>query len=357
MEPIVKNEIRFDLVCRLIKDNWKGFLKVMAIMSVITYLMLLCVPRYYSVKVMLAPEYGEQSTGGTLGAAASMLGISVPGAGADAIAPEFYPDIIQSTDFLVPIMETAVETNDGSFKGTYGNYILKKEKYPWWTKLYAKVKSWFVPKPAPYAGGDGEYKVDPFKLTMAEYNLLQRVQNSIGCEVSQKTGVITLTVKAQDPLVAATVANAVKGQMQTFMTRYRTEKNKVEYKHAVEMCDTAYVKYMEAQKRYAEYVDKHQGLSKQLYKIEEERLAGEMQLAFNIYNSLYQQKLLSESEVQKRTPAFTVLQNATVPVKPAGPRRLLITVIMAFVSALIYLIRLILKERKKRKAQILENIA
>ena len=352
MEPIVKNEIRIDLVCSLIKENWKRFLVVMSVTSVVTYLIVLGIPRYYVVDVKLAPEYGEQSMGGgnALNTAASMFGVNIGQGGADAIVPEFYPDIVQSTDFLVPIMETEVVSQDGEFRGTYGEYILKREKFPWWIKLYAKIKSFFVSKPAGYSA-DAEYKVDPFKLTKAETDLLKRVSASVSCAVDEKTGIITLGVKAQDPLVAATMANKVKDELQNFMTKYRTEKNKEELKHAIAMCDTAYAGYIRAQKNYADYVDKHQGLSKKAYQVEEERLAGEMQLAFNIYNSLYQQRLLCESEVHRRTPVFTILQNATVPVEPTGPRRLLITAIMAIVSAVVYLVKLIIKNRRKNKTQ------
>ena len=356
MEPIVKNEIRFDLVCRLIKEKWRKFLIVMSVTSVVVYAILCCIPRYYVVDVKLAPEYGSQGMGGnsSLSAAASMFGVNIGQGGTDAIVPEFYPDIVQSTDFLVPVMETEVVSQDGNFKGTYGEYILKREKYPWWIKLYAKSKAFFVSTPKLYSA-DGEYKVDPFKLTMGESKLLERVSSSISCSVDEKTGIITVSVKAQDPLVAATMANKVKDELQNFMTRYRTNKNKEELKHAIAMCDTAYAGYLAAQKAYSDYVDKHQGLTKKTYQVEEERLYGEMQHALGIYNSLCEQKLLRESEVQRRTPAFTILQNATVPVKPAGPKRLIITVISAFVSAVIYFIKLIIKNWRKNKKQALAD--
>ena len=149
MEPIVKNEIRIDLVCRLIKEKWMKFLVVMFVTSVAVYGFVCFIPRYYAVDVKLAPEYGDQSIGGnsSLSAAASMFGVNLGQGGTDAIVPEFYPDIVQSTDFLVPVMETEVVTQDGKFMGTYGEYILKIEKYPWWTKLFVKCKKLFVSSP------------------------------------------------------------------------------------------------------------------------------------------------------------------------------------------------------------------
>lgn len=346
MEPIIKNEIRLDLLFRLAIKNWKGFLVTMLATGIVTALLIVCVPRYYVVGVMLVPEYGEQSmSNGALGAAASMFGINVGGGSADAIVPELYPDIVASTDFLVSIMESEVESQDGEFKGTYGEYILKREKYPWWSRAMGKFMSLFKPAPEPYAANGR--KVDPFRLTLGEFNLLKRVSSSIGCQVDEKSGVISLSAKAQDPYVAAMLANALKAKLQYFMTEYRTGKNRNELEHAVAMCDTAYVNYIDAQRRYAEYVDKHQGLSKQAYKVEEERLSGEMQLAFSMYNSLCQHKLLAEAELQKSTPVFTALQNATVPVKPAGPKRMITTIAMTIVGGLLYLVWLIVRNRKE----------
>lgn len=57
MEPIVKNEIRLDLVFGLIKKNWKKFVLVMSVTAAVTIALVLCVPRYYVAKVVLAPEY------------------------------------------------------------------------------------------------------------------------------------------------------------------------------------------------------------------------------------------------------------------------------------------------------------
>lgn len=348
MEPIIKNEIRLDLVYKLIKENFRNFLLIGFVASVVTMALLFCIPRHYVVTVKLAPEYGESSGGGALSSAASMFGLNIGAQGVDAIVPEFYPDILKSTDFLVPIMAVKTVTLNGEFEGTYAEYVLKQEKFPWWVKLMGKAKRLISKKPASF-NTSADYKINPFMLTKAESDLVKRISTNIGCVVDEKSGVITLTFKAQDALVAANMANAVKEELQSFITKYRTGKNKLEYQHSMMMCDTAYVKYVNAQKEYAEYVDKHQGVSKQIYKVEEERLAGEMQLAFEIYNTLYQQKLLNEAELQRRTPAFTVLQNASVPVKPASSKKLVKTFVMALLAAFVYLVKLVAKDDEKSK--------
>lgn len=348
MEPIIKNEIRLDLIFKLVKDNWKAYMLVMFVTALLSSLLIICVPRYYVVSVKLAPEYGEEGGfGGALGGAASLLGVNMNSMiGTDAILPEFYPDIINSTDFLVPIMYVPVKTQDGEFEGTYVEYLFTKEKYPWWSVALSNVKKVFAKKKEPY-NTSKDYKANPYALTASEYDLLQNISSVINCNVDEKTGVITLTVKTQDPLVAAILTDAVKEHLQKFITKYKTEKIGNELLHSTKLSEDAYNDYLVAQEKYADFVDKHQNLARQVYKVEQERLASEAQMALSIYSSLYQQKLFTEAELQKRTPAFTTLQNATVPVKPAGPKRMITVFVMTILSAIAYTMLLIVKNDSK----------
>ena len=310
MEPILKNEIRIDVVYRIIKTNWKKYFAVGMIAAILSSLLIICVPRYYTVRVLLAPEYGNSAGGlGALGDAASFLGFNIGGiAASDAIVPQFYPELIESTDFLASVMDVNVETKEGDFNGKYAQYIVQKLEYPWWTVLFSKIKRVFKGAPEPLRTDEG-YKVNPFCLTKTEYDVIKNISESLNCVVDSKTDIISIYATAQDPKVAAMLAEGVKVLLQDFIIKYRTEKTKVDLKYATELCDKAYKDYISAQSAYAEYVDKHQGVSRQMYKIEEDRLDAEMQLAYNMYNSLSQQKLLATAKLQERTPAFTTLQN------------------------------------------------
>ena len=343
MEPIVKNEIRLDIVFKLVKDNWRKFLVVVSIAFALAAVMVLCIPRYYVVSTMLAPEYSDDgSMKGALGNAATFLGVNLSSNSGEAIVPELYPYVIGSTEFLVSLMDVPVESHDGAFKGTYAEYFLTQVKQPWWTKLMAKVKSVFQGRIEPFNNSD-PYKVNPFRLTKAEAKLIKSISSSIGCSVEKETGIITLNVEAQDPLIAATMTNVLKERIQDVVTNYRTAKIKEKLSYFTSLSDSAYNSYVMAQKSYAEFYDKHQGVSRQIYKIEIMRLENEMTMSFNMYNSLYQQKLMAEAELLSNTPVFTTLQNATVPVQPTGPKRKIIVLATSFLSALLYLFYLVMR--------------
>ena len=86
--------------------------------------------------------------------------------------------------------------------------------------------------------------------------------------------------------------------------------------------------------KYTAYADANRGVVLQIYKSQMDELKNATQTSYNIYNQLVQQVELARSKVLERTPAFTVIQNATVPVLPAGPKRSLIVIMFCFLTFL-----------------------
>ena len=61
-------------------------------------------------------------------------------------------------------------------------------------------------------------------------------------------------------------------------------------------------------------------------------LENEMQLKYNIYTSMNTQLQVATAKLQEQTPAFTVIQSATIPNKPAGPKRLMLALTFMILS-------------------------
>ena len=52
------------------------------------------------------------------------------------------------------------------------------------------------------------------------------------------------------------------------------------------------------------------------------------------YNIISTQLDAAKAKVQERTPAFTILQNATIPAKPAAPKRMIFVLTMLILSTM-----------------------
>ncbi|MBQ7635158.1 MAG: chain-length determining protein [Bacteroidaceae bacterium] len=341
--PVLSEKISINAIFGCIWHNkWKYILPLVITGAVVSWLAL-CIPRYYKVTVMLAPEYNVPTNIGGFSGFASSLGINVgSSSGSDAIVPMFYPDLISSTDFIVPLFDIPITTKDGKYKGTYADYLKTKQKAPWWTVEMNKLKNRIAPPPKSEPRGEAD-PVNPFALTFEEDAIMRAIKASINCTVDKKTDVITITTTAQDPLVAALIADTVRQRLQDFIIQYRTVKARRDLEHVEKLCEKAHSSYLQKQHDYATFVDANQDLVLESFKSKERDLEDEMQLAFNTYSQLLTQVQTAKGKVQERTPAFTVLQNASVPVKHAGPQRVLMvleSLILAFIiSTIVFITR------------------
>jgi hypothetical protein len=100
--------------------------------------------------------------------------------------------------------------------------------------------------------------------------------------------------------------------------------------------------YSRARQLYASYSDANQELLLESYKSKEEDLENEMQLKYNIYTQVTEQLQLAKAKVQERTPAFTVVQSATVPVKHSNKPKIIVllqSVLLGFLIRFCLLVR------------------
>ena len=76
-----------------------------------------------------------------------------------------------------------------------------------------------------------------------------------------------------------------------------------------------------------------------------DNLESEMQLKYNIYQQVAEQRQLAVAKVQERTPAFTIIQEATVPVKHSNTPKIVTLTIWIILGFLVRFSMLVFKNR------------
>lgn len=340
LKKLFQGELRFDLLWQLMWRSWRTYAVAFGVAAVVSVVIALSLPRYYESEIMLAPEYSSSSSSmGSLGSLASMAGLNLGSSSSDdAIYPKLYPDLMASTDFIVTLFPIKVQTVDGKFKGMYADYMQYYQKEAWWTTLGKKVKKLFAKNKTEERASQ---HVDPFRLNRTQTLLIKAISGKVTCVVDEKTDVITLKVTDQDPLICANMANVVRKELQDFIIEYRTKKAKTELERMQKLQKDAYATYMSKQREYNSTADANLDVVLQSYRSQQTSLENDMQLAYNVYSQLSQQVQLARAKVLERTPAFTTIQNATVPIQPAGPRRTFIVLgfmVVAFILTTVYII-------------------
>ena len=228
---------------KLIRKIWDKrklfFFKIWPITFVLSCLLIICVPRYYVSEVKLAPELGGGMAGGTVGSLASSFGIDLGSLSdnTDAISPLLYPDLMEDNGFVTDLFTVAVKSADGTIDTDYYRYLKSYQKVAWWSKvrqwISRTVKSVFPSKKT--ATSSAEDEKSPYWLSEEESMIADKVRGNINFSVDKQTAVITISTKAQDPLVAKLMADSVQQHLQEFITVYRTNKSRVDEKHYQEL--------------------------------------------------------------------------------------------------------------------------
>ena len=188
--------------------------------------------------------------------------------------------------------------------------------------------------------------MDPKHLTKKEYEIVKAINGRMDCSVDKKTNVITIVVEDQDPLIAATVADSVQMHLQRTITDYRTKKARIDLEYMQKLYDEAHKEYAKARQKYAAFGDSYQNLKMQSYVLKGDELENEMQLKYTIYQQVVEQLQLAKAKVQERTPAFTIVQEATVPVKHSSQPKIVTLIIWMLLGFLLRTGMLAWKNRK-----------
>lgn len=321
-------------IAKEMKKHKKQYLIALPVTFVLSCLLILCVPRYYTSTAKLAPEISSFSSS-SLGDIASSFGFDIGGnsANGDAIFPELYPELIESNDFMVGMFDVKVKSKDGSINTTYYDYLATKRQTPWWTKAYNSVKQLFDTPDSTPVSKNG--KVNPFQLTRRQDQIARLMSKNIKCDIDKKNYVISITVEDQDPLICATLADTVQTKLQDFITAYRTKKAKKDLEYYKKLSSDAKSKYERIRQQYGSYSDANQDMVLESYRLKANDMENEMQLLYNTYTSLQAQVQQAQAKLLMQTPAFTTLQSASVPLKPAGPKRMLFVLGMTFIAFIV----------------------
>lgn len=335
-----KSSVDYGKLFQDLLKHKKLFCKVLAITFVVACVIALSLPSYYKCEVTLSPEMSTSRSSSSLAALATSFGVNLKGAlgnNTEALFPTVYPDLMNSTEFMSGLFKIPVTIEGDKEEGepdrtmTYYDYLMDEQKRPWWSEAIGGTMEWLVSLISEEEQ-DSSDVIDPFRLTKKQTQIIKMIEKKIVCDVDKKTMVISIEVTDQDPVICATMADSVKTRLQKAITNYRTNKARVDLEHNKKMLVEAKERYEKACDAYVRFADSNQKIFLQTARQKQAKLEDEMQLRRSIYQQLVSQVQQAEMRVQEATPAFTTLQNATVPVKRDRPVRKNIVMVFLFLA-------------------------
>lgn len=328
-----EDKLDLTVVFKLLVNNWKLYAKIVPIVTIVGALFVFSQPRYYECKIKLAPE-----ASGDAGGLSSMLmqfGLGDAAQTEDAISPNLYPDLMESQEFVVGLFPVKIQTNDAKISTTYYDYLDTKQKSSWMEKVIEGIFAIFQ-KDEPKSE-----IINPKKLTKHQNDIAKLVSNNIQYDYDKKNAIISIEVTDQDPLVCATIADTISSRLQVSITDYRTKKARHDLAYSEKIWKEAKEEYDKAAAEYTASIDSNWDIVDESYKLTQKKLQNVMDMKFQAYSAINTKLQSARIKVQENTPVFTVLQGSKVPVKPAGPKRMIFTLasfFLAFVVTSVYLL-------------------
>ena len=336
VKPQEDEELEIDLM-EYVRKLWaarKLLLKAAGIGALVGLIIAFSIPKQYTVEVTLSPESGK-SGGGSLSGMAAMLGIGAMSLGseADALNVSLFPDIVASTPFILELFNAHVKTLDGTVDTTFVAY-LDEQKTPWWGAVLGLPGAAVGGIKSLFSSDDKEdgYRVDPFHLTEDQSKKVESLRKAITADVDKKTGITTVTVTLQDPMVTAAITDTVVVKLQEYITAYRVSKAQQDCNYLEQLYKERQQEYYAAQQNYASYMDANKGVILQSALTERERLQNEMNLAYQVYSQVATQLQVARAKVQEAKPVFAVVEPASVPLLPSGTSKKVILIGFVFLA-------------------------
>lgn len=340
---------------QLARDVWNERKKLLiwtAAGALIGLIIGLSIPKEYTATIRMVTENaGGQNMSSSVSALAAMAGMRTQNVGRDGVNPQLYPDIVSSAPLVMELFDIHVTDKKGKMDLTLKEYIQKEISRPWWSAIVALpgraiggIQSWFEEKPTPLPISPSDsinmnensprrgVSTEPLRLSPGDAGAISAIASRVRANYDPKASIISISVTMQDPMVSAIVADTVAKKLQEYIIDYRTDKVRADLEYTQKLNDEAREEYYAAQKKYAQYVDRNQGVTLRSQRTEEERLQNEMQLAYGLFNTTSQQLQVAKAKVQEDTPVFTVLDPPRVPLKESKPSVMIYIVGCAFVA-------------------------
>lgn len=270
---------------------------------------------------------------------ASLAGVDIASGsdGTDAFRPDLYPDIIQSTPFFLDLFKQTITTKDNkqiSFENFYHQVIEENKEIP------KKNVSKFPVK-------ENGFLV----LNRLSENRINDLKKRIQASIDKKSGIINISVKMPDPVVAASLARFSMIYLTNYITHYRTDKAQKNLDFLKEKVDAARGKFYSTQAKKAQYSDQFQlpTIRLQSADVQRERIESEYRMSSVFYDELVKKYEEANINFQESIPVFQVLTPPSAPTQKSEPKRALILLIGIAAGGILGVLIIMLKKQNYKR--------
>ncbi|MDZ7771560.1 MAG: hypothetical protein U5K31_02300 [Balneolaceae bacterium] len=170
-------------------------------------------------------------------------------------------------------------------------------------------------------------------LTYDQYKALQKIQGRVYVTLNPETGILVVSAELPDAAASAQLCKIAIEMLTDYLKDYRTQKARQDLQFQTEQVRLAEERFDSTQQAWTNYLDQNLNPATNSAQARQQRLRAEYDLAYELYTTASQQQAEARRELQEQTPVFKVIQEASVPMEPSKPRRVLTVITFLVVGA------------------------
>jgi uncharacterized protein involved in exopolysaccharide biosynthesis len=278
--------------------------------------------------------------GGISPGALSGLGINL-GGGASGLTPEAFPDVLQSREVRLSVVQDTFRFPDTERPMTFVEYVDRPPgaiglvlkytlKLPWTLKnaLGEAISS----RPAPAGTTETGAPVIPSE---AEDEALEAIGDRVTVSVDEETGLMTISVTAGGPRLAASLANSFIDHFKTRVRILRTEKVRERLRFVEGRFQEVEEQLETAENRLAQFLERNQNPTTATLQFRRDRLQRQVSFKEQLYSELQSQLTQTRLDLQRQQPVVTLVEKPVPPLERSAPLRTLIVLLSLILGGIV----------------------
>ena len=300
-----------DLI-ELLKTVWdkrKQIVLISIVFFTIGVAVALLSPVVYTSTTTFINSQSESNSSSGLSGVASLVGINLGSFSGNEIPPTIYPQIGESVEFKRLLLKSTIDAEKqiklSDFLAEYNNIKKSLSK--------DKKSDLFL----------SEYEDDLFKII--EKNILL-------ISVNQKDAFVTISAKMPDSEYAANVCVNAREILQEIVINNRIKSAKQKLDYSEKQLKSKRVEFEEIQNKLAYFNDSNLNLVTSSVINERKKLEAEFEIINAVMIELSKQVEQRKLQVSEDTPVFSIIKEASMPVRRSSPKRTLMVLIFGFIG-------------------------
>ena len=315
------NSDEIDLI-ELLKTAWNGRKQIIIISFVFVLIGVaaaLLSPVIYSSSTTFINSQTESSSTSGLSGVASLVGINLGGVSSGSEIPAtMYPQIGESIEFKRALLDSYVDEEEQIKLGVFL---------------------------ADYNAFEKSATENNSKLFVSEYenNLFKVLNDVISISVNQKDGFVTILANMPESEYAANTCINARDILQKTVINSRIKSAKQQLDFSEKQLASKRIEFEEIQNKLAYFNDSNLNLVTSSVINKRDKLEAEFQIINAVMMELSKQVEQRKLQVSEDTPVFSIVKEASMPVKRSSPKRTQMVLIFGFIGLLASILYTLIK--------------